>query len=81
MRTRILVAAAVFPAAFTGAAAWLAPWSPAAIASAALAVLGWAGFAFLAAWTRAPATRAQWSRRQAAELKELLDAAPKRGKR
>ncbi len=81
MRALILVTAAVFPAAFTGAAAWLTPWSPAALASAALALLGWAGFALLAAWTRAPATRAQWSRRQAAELKALLDAPPKRGRR
>jgi len=93
VRARILSAAAVFPVAFTALALWLlTPWAPAtgsdlaaAAASAALAFLGWAGFAFLAAWTRPE--RAEWTRAEIAalkdrmDLKELLDATPKRGRR
>lgn len=93
MRTRLLATAAVFPAALTGTAVWLiTPWSPAtaadlaaAGASAGLAVLGWAGFAFLAAWTRPE--RAEWTPEEAEALKrgtdlaKLLDATPRKGKR
>ena len=93
MRTRLLATAAVFPAALTGTAVWLiTPWSPAtaadlaaAGASAGLAVLGWAGFAFLAAWTRPE--RAEWTPEEIAALhdttglRRVLDAAPRRGRR
>jgi hypothetical protein len=93
VRARILATAAVFPVALTGTAVWLiTPWAPATVAdlaaagaSAALALLGWAGFAFLAAHTRPE--RAEWTPEEAAALKrgadlaKLLDATPRKGKR
>jgi hypothetical protein len=93
LRALVLSAAAVFPAALTGTAVWLlTPWAPAtagdvaaAVASAVLAFLGWAGLALLAARTRPE--RAKWTPEETAALydtrglRRVLDAAPRRGRR
>jgi hypothetical protein len=78
---RALAAAAVMPVTFTALTAWGAVSGNAQgmLAAGLLASLWWTGWAVLATMVRP--RRARWSRKEAGELRELLDTAPKRGKR
>jgi hypothetical protein len=82
VRAAALAAYAVIPATFTVLAAWAAAAGDpqGMLAAGLLAALWWTGWAVLATMVR-PRRRARWSRKEAGELSELLDAAPKRGKR
>ena len=90
MTAAVLAAAGVFPVLFTGLTAWAAaagsvPWM---LAAGLPAGVCWAVWAAIAAWVLPrPKRRAGWSAQEAAaldggaDLKRVLDAAPRKGRR